>query len=893
MMSAKDPHHYLKKEFAKIKDSFLGSLINTAQYGFALITPDFTVLDVNKKFLEWFPEARAEDGALCYTFFYAPAGAAPCPECPAALCLQDGKIHSAIIERGAGSQNPHFYNITCTPVIDRQGNIQGIMELAEPVSEKAGTENRLKDLQQQYYQFIDNANDAIISCSSDGNILLFNKKAQELFGYTEEDIRDKKFHVLTPPETLSGQLQRFQQLLSGEHASALHKTMIEGSCLKSDGTTFPSEITYSVQKTGAGSIIMAIIRDVSERKAAAEQLQKYAQQLEQEVTNRTRDLNYSQERLHLFLETASDAIISTDRDGTIIYVNKTAEEVFDYKREEIVGKNIALLTPREIWQVAQTSVHIRDGHISNPIGKTLESWGIKKDRTTFPIEFSISVFERDIETYFTSIIRDISKRKKLEQKLQEYTATLEEKVKERTFELTQSQQRLNEKVAELSILNEIGEALASTMELELVLDIILVGATSHHGLGFNRAFLFLINDAGSYLEGKVAVGPAHAEEAHRVWSEILGRQMTLKEMLYSYTRQQENVDSYVNELVRQIRIPLQGSENILTNVVTACKPFNIVDAAAHPLVPRELIETLHCNAFAVVPLVSREKVLGVLWADNTITRKPIEDRDVERLRIFSNNASLAIENSNLYQNIQEKVVELNRAYQELQENKDRLVRTEKLAAVGEMSAMVAHAIRNPLTAIGGFARRLFKKESGNSAINKYLKIIIEEIDRLEVLLNEILDFVRPREPSLRPVGINELLENTLEMLAEEFTSRAITVIKQYAQDIPPVTVDSDQFKEAFLNMLRNAIDAMPDGGTLTVGTLVEDHWVKITFADTGVGISESDAEKIFHPFFTRKSQGSGLGLAMSNQIVAFHGGHITLRKGEAIGATFDIYLPIP
>ena len=176
---------------------------------------------------------------------------------------------------------------------------------------------------------------------------------------------------------------------------------------------------------------------------------------------------------------------------------KPPKRVFDYQREEILGKNIALLTPREIWQVAQTSVHIHDGRISNPIGKTLESWGIKKDRTTFPIEFSISVFERDIETYFTSIIRDISKRKKLEQKLQEYTATLEEKVKERTFELTQSQQRLNEKVAELSILNEIGEALASTMELELVLDIILVGATSHHGLGFNRAFLFLINDAGS------------------------------------------------------------------------------------------------------------------------------------------------------------------------------------------------------------------------------------------------------------------------------------------------------------------------------------------------------------------------------------------------------------
>jgi len=893
MMSAKNPHAYLQRESAKIKDSFLGALINAGQYGFALITSDFNVLEVNQKFLELFPDARAEHGALCYRCFFAPDREVPCPGCPAALCLKDGLIHSAVIDRGLDLQTPRYYNVICAPIIDHRGCAQGVMELVEPASEQAGIENRMHMLQQLFSRFVDTANDAIVSCNHDGDIVLFNKKAQELFGYSEQDILGKKVYTLVPPETLQQQQMRFQQLSLKENPWEPEKVVFEGLCLKSDGATIPVEVSYSVQKAGQGVIITAIFRDVSERKASEEKLQQYAQQLEQEVTIRTRDLNYSQERLHLFLEAASDAIISTDQTGTIIYANKTAEEVFDYQREEILGKNIALLTPREIWQVAQTSVHMRDSHLSHPVGKTLESWGIKKDRTTFPIEFSISVFARDSESFFTSIIRDISKRKKLEQKLQEYTSTLEEKVKERTFELTQSQQRLNEKVAELSILNEIGEALSSTMELELVLDIILVGATSHHGLGFNRAFLFLLNEDGSYLEGKVAVGPAHAEEAHRVWSEILGKQMTLKEMLYSYTRQQETVDSYVNELVRRIRVPLQDSNNILTHVVTTCNPFNIVDAASHPLVPQELIDMLHCHAFAVVPLIAREKVLGVLWADNAITQKPIEDRDVERLRIFSNNASLALENSNLYKNIRDKVAELNRAYQELQENKDRLVRTEKLAAVGEMSAMVAHAIRNPLTAIGGFARRLFKNEHSNSAINKYLKIIIEEIDRLEVLLNEILDFVRPREPNLRTVCINELLENTLEMLAEEFTSRAITVLTQLAPELPPVTVDSDQFKEVFLNMLRNAMDAMPAGGTLTASTMAEDHWVKITFADSGAGISDGDAEKIFHPFFTRKAQGSGLGLAMSNQIVAFHGGHITLRRGESAGATFDIFLPTP
>jgi hypothetical protein len=886
MMPEKDSHAYLREECAKIKDSFFGALITRGEYGFALIAADFTVLEVNQKFLEWFPETRAAGGAHCCRCLYARKS--PCPGCPAALSLQDGKVHSAVIEHGTGDPSPRYFTTICAPIIDPQGCIQGIMELAEPAP--AEPESSLEEL---FPQLIDSANDAIISCDSNGTIVLFNKKAQELFGYSEQDILGKKFSALVPPETQQQQLLQFERLQSKEHPWVPEKIMFNGLCLKSDGATFPAEASYSTQKTGQGIIITTIFRDVSERRASEEKLQQYAQQLEQEVTNRTRDLNYSQERLHLFLETASDAIVSTDRDGTIIYVNKTAEEIFDYQREEILGKNIALLTPREIWQVAQTSIHVHDGRVTNPIGKTLESWGVKKDRTTFPLEFSLSVFERDSETYFTSIIRDISRRKKLEQKLQEYTTTLEERVKERTFELTQSQQRLNEKIAELSILNEIGEALSSTMDLELVLDIILVGATSHQGLGFNRAFLFLLNEDGSLLEGKVAVGPAHAEEAHRVWSEILSRQMTLKEMLYSYTRQQETVDSYVNELVRQIRIPLQGSENILTHVVTTCKPINIADAAVHPLVPRELTDLLHCNAFAVVPLITREKVLGVLWADNAITQKPIEDRDVERLRIFSNNASLALENSNLYQNIQEKVAELNRAYQELQENKDRLVRTEKLAAVGEMSAMVAHAIRNPLTAIGGFARRLFKKESGNSAINRYLKIIIDEIDRLEMLLNEILDFVRPREPSFRPTCINELLENTLKILGEEFTARTISVIKEYAPDLPQVTVDGDQFKEVFINMLRNALDAMPGGGTLTISTQVDDHWVKITFADTGVGILEDDAEKIFHPFFTRKAQGSGLGLAMSNQIVAFHSGHITLRRGEASGATFDIFLPLP
>jgi PAS domain S-box-containing protein len=891
-MSHKDSKNYLKKEFEKIKKTFLHPLIQNVPYGFALISSDFHLLGINDKMREWFPEAHSLCGDRCYRCLYSPDAVTRCPQCPAQLCLEDGAVHAAVIEKRMSSDGVRYFKITCAPVIDPQGSLCGFLEVAEDVSETISLEKKVSDLEVQYNQLIETASDAIIVCTLSGKIILSNKKAHELFGYAADEIIGKQFSQLLTEDTWAAHAIRCSDLSAHQHIVASANNPVLSTCLHRDGSLFSAEITYSFRPMQEGGAVTAFVREISEQKAAAQKLQLYTQQLEQQVHKHIQDLTYFQERLVMFLETANDALISTDEKGTIIYFNKRAEEIFDYTRNEINGKHISLITPQEIWQIAQNAVYTSRNQFANSLGKTLESWGIKKDQTTFPIEFTVSVFDQDHQSFFTLIIRDISRRKKLEQQLQEYATILEEKVKERTFELTQSQQRLNDKVAELSILNQIGEALASTMSLELILDIILVAATSHQGLGFNRAFLFLLNDTATHVEGKVAVGPANAEEAHRIWSEILGQPMNLTEMLYSYVSTKESTDTYVNEMVKRIRIPLSGEENILTHVIKHKQSLNIVNGATHPLVPPDLLGTIQCSSFAVVPLVAREKVLGVLWADNAITQKPIEDRDVEQLRIFSNNASLAIENSNLYQSIQEKVTELDRAYQELQENRDRLVRSEKLAAVGEMSATVAHAIRNPLTAIGGFARRLLKREAVSENTNKYLKIIIDEIDRLEVLLTEMLDFVRPKEPNIQNIYIHDILEHTLEILADELKSRNIATQKNYLPDVPKARIDSDQLEEVFLNMFRNAIDAMPEGGMLSICTCRESDCIKISVADTGAGIPESDAEKIFHPFFTRKPKGSGLGLAVCNQIISWHGGHIDLRKDSPVGAVFDIFLPI-
>jgi hypothetical protein len=447
-------------------------------------------------------------------------------------------------------------------------------------------------------------------------------------------------------------------------------------------------------------------------------------------------------------------------------------------------------------------------------------------------------------------------------------------------------------VVELSILKEISEVLASTTELDEVLNTILIGVTSHQGFGFNRAFVFLISEDGGFLEGKLAVGPSDQQEAQHIWGEILGKNMTLKEMLNSYTSRAGTVDTHVNTIVKGVRVPLTDDNDVLIQAIKSKSSLNVMDAKSHPAVPESLTGMMHCNAFVLIPLIAEDNVLGLLWADNAITGKPIEQRDIEQLRSFAVQASLAIEKSNLYKNFQDKVEQLDAANREIMEKRNQLIRTEKLAAVGQMSATVAHGIRNPLVSIGGFARRLLKKEDPDSPSRKYLNIIIEEINRLETMLSELLDFVRPRKMSQRNVSLLEVVETTLQFFSYEFEQRSISVEQHKPDDPLMLEIDVDQFKRVLHNLFYNAIEAMPEGGTLSIDLAREDPWARLSIADTGSGVDNDNVEKIFHPFFSSKPTGSGLGLAVCNQIISIHGGNIKLRRHLPHGAIFDIYLPL-
>lgn len=886
-MSSQTIRSYFHQEFETLKksSSLLHSLIENTNYGLAIITSDFHVVDVNSKMLEWFPEIKTEPFPVCYEHFYG-SPRSVCFQCPAVACIKKEKKCSAFIETSNSEKGFTNYKVTCTPLKGPDEKVWGVLEIAEDVTENTKKERNLKELETQYRQIIKKVNDPIITINSDGKILQANQKAQHLYGYTAQELRGKSILCLIPEDRHEKQRNAIKEFFLRKRCP---ETAIEGVGLKKDGRIIPLEITYSFIKTTRGDIVTAILRDISERKTHEGKLKTYAKGLEHKVKTQTKKLAWSEERYHALVETANDAIISANKKGEIIYFNKKAEELFGYTREEVMGQNISEIAPDEIREMAQLELNTR---YTSTQEKMLESYGIKKDKTTFPVEYTISVFERDRESNLTLIARDRTIRKRLEQKLQQYTVKLEEKVRERTYELTASQQSLKEKISELSILKEIGEALSSTIDLEAVVKIILVGATSHHGLGFNRAFLFLVNNDASCLEGKIAIGPSDNTEAQKIWSEIIGKRLSLKEILQSYTNKTGQVDTHVNDIIRNIKTPLSNENHILAHAIKKKEPLNIIDAFNHPMVPKQLLTIMNCNAFVLVPLLVEDKVLGVLWADNAITKRPIENQEIDKLRAFAISASLAIEKTNLYKNIQEKVAELDKANQELQKNRDRLIRSEKLAAVGEMSATVAHGIRNPLVSIGGFARRLLKKEEENSINRKYLQIIVEEIDRLETILSELLDFVRPRKLNLRNLCLNELIENTLQFFYFELEKRNIKVEKLFMSDLPPLELDPDQFKRVLHNLFNNAMDAMPDGGVLKIAIEIEDNWIKTSISDTGVGISDDEIEKVFHPFFTSKETGSGLGLAICNQIISIHGGQIKLRRQIPYGVIFDIYLPI-
>lgn len=700
----------------------------------------------------------------------------------------------------------------------------------------------------------------------------------------------------------------------------------------------------------------SLITFASASSIAIENARLYMTELEKE-----KEVTQTKDYLKSLIDDSADAIITSDTDGIITSWNKGAENIYGFTEDEVLGRFLPMV-PAFLAEEEKTFIDkIREKETL----RNIETIRQTKNGRLIEISLTLSPIldSSGNVSGISGISRDISEKKMVEKELI----------------------RKNQELSRLFFINSV---VRSTLDLDRLLKMVLTVVTMGDGLGFNRAILFLVNESQNVLNGTMGVGPASPEEAKNIWLAMEGK--SLGAIIEEIENGPFHLDSHLDILSQRLSIDLDG-DCILCRCVREKRPFNIQNAGEEPSVTVYLIQMLGAEAFGVVPLMSRDKVIGLIWVDNLFTGRPIKDEDLQFLMGFSSHIASAIENARLFENVslartelknifesisdmvyytdpdhtikrvnqavvkrigmpEDEIigkkcyeifhgktepwgacpharsvqlknsyvgeledphlggtfvvsnspifdsagnfvgtVHLSRDITELRTLRERVVHSERMAALGELAARVAHEIRNPLISIGGFARRLEKKLSEDT--KEYAKIIVNEVTRLENILKEILGFVKSSKVIKTSTNINDTMNDIIDFIAPALYEKQ-NAIRREIEDSPMMTnIDPDRIKEAILNIITNANQAT-EQGTITIKTMQVDREAVIEVMDCGCGIKKEDLRNIFNPFFTTKTQGTGLGLAVTHKIIQEHNGKIKVESAWGEGTSFRIYLPL-
>ncbi len=442
---------------------------------------------------------------------------------------------------------------------------------------------------------------------------------------------------------------------------------------------------------------------------------------------------------------------------------------------------------------------------------------------------------------------------------------------------------------ERDIIQQISRVMLRIINLPQLLHAILTAMTAGGaaGLGFNRAILLLVDEAAGMLKAEMAVGPRDAAQAYQIWSQIEPEQYrTLDDLLASSSEPPTPEEQPLQDLVKQLQFSLKETDVLPMAVLAKGQTVHVTKGANDLCVDERLYELLQTDDFVVAPLLIEQQAIGAVIADNFVTHEPISEADVQLLNTLANHAALAIDRARAYEKLQQRAKQLEEANEQLATAQKEKIEAEKLAAVGELTALVAHEIRNPLATIGGCPE-------GSDRILRNSQIILDEVERLEQILSSLLDFTKAPSSGLVLDRIEPLIEYTREVTESLAEQADVEIHVKVEQDLPEVYFDHAQLQQVVVNLVRNSIEAMPDGGVLEIGARRGEGSVELYVSDTGTGISKEQVTEIFDLFYTTKPSGTGLGLALSQRIVERHGGELKVYSEEGKGSTFVIVLPIP
>ena len=239
------------------------------------------------------------------------------------------------------------------------------------------------------------------------------------------------------------------------------------------------------------------------------------------------------------------------------------------------------------------------------------------------------------------------------------------------------------------------------------------------------------------------------------------------------------------------------------------------------------------------------------------------------------------------------LTELDDAYKQLRKTQEELIIKEKLSMAGGLAAGVAHELRNSLNIIGISVQYLHEKFNNGDERREFTNAIMNKVEKLNSVTTDLIHFARPQHPEFKKANIHKILDRALSLVKFKCIVQKVRVVRNYAANLPPIEIDKELMEQVALNLIDNALWAMPERGKLAIATRIspENNLIEIKFTDTGCGISRKDISRIFDPFFTKRDNGTGLGLSIVHRIVETHKGSIDVESEPNIRTTFRIKLP--
>ncbi len=443
---------------------------------------------------------------------------------------------------------------------------------------------------------------------------------------------------------------------------------------------------------------------------------------------------------------------------------------------------------------------------------------------------------------------------------------------------------------ELSMLWQVSEVLSQTNDLNNILGIILTGVTAYQGLGFNRAFLFLADEHSQNLKGEIAVGPGTYEEAGEIWNNLSEQNKSLTDILSDYCIRESSGKNSLTSLIRNINIPI-NADNLFGKAALDSEGVNIFYDQQLDLTTKEILDLLQSQNVAVAPILQKDKILGMIVADNRINNSPIKANDVKLLQTVANHSAMAIERSRLYDGLIEYNRQLETKNRLLQETEQHLIKIEKMSVIGELTSSVAHELRNPLTIIGGFANLIISSDSLNE-YNEYLNIILSETKRAETVLEQLLDFSKAGTNEAGKIELNSLISNTFKIFCARLTNNSKPPEYHSSDKKAYIKGNQDQLRHAFYQFMNIGVDEIPVVERTLFFTERKDNKFRFMIEFQGDKSSVESIKKLLKSTMGTDVGTQKLPILIAGETIKYHGGNFGIICSENSHPGIFIELPL-